>query len=462
MRFFFILGILLSSLISCSTLNNKRSLASIALKPNEEVLRSWETNSGEKRLLIHESIASKAKILKLRKVDLENNIHTIILESEATTELYGKSHFNEPWLPEYNDEPRDYLYKYSLKNRQKFKIKITNEDDWPCKANWIKVPFRRIDPRRKLLSLKTHDDLPFYSLYALPKNFKKSKNYPIVVMLYGGTSTYNQEVESGHYMDEYTPNFLLENGFVVLFASFRGKKWLGNTYRESGIGMMHSNGVRDIVTALDSLKKIVKFDSGKINVIGHSRGGHMAAILATRLKSISSQYKVSKTLVSSGVLNPVDGYYNFFEPMSSYNQIEGENLDFIDDDWTGGALCFRPENRFDDLKWERIKEIERKYFEKELNENYKKGKPICNTKAYFNQSPYHHADNLQGEMLILVGDNEEGSLHPKGAFQFQSKAGRDRVQVKVHQYGHGGFYKNDNGGLDFWFSTLVDFFDVYH
>ena len=90
------------------------------------------------------------------------------------------------------------------------------------------------------MPLKTHDGIPFYSLYAVPEKFDSSKTYPVVILLFGGTTTYNQEVDKSHYMDNQTPKFLLKNNFVVLFASFRGKKWLGNTFRKTGIGQMQT------------------------------------------------------------------------------------------------------------------------------------------------------------------------------------------------------------------------------
>ena len=188
----------------------------------------------------------------------------------------------------------------------------------------------------------------------------------------------------------------------------------------------------------------------------------MAGILATRLSDITSKYKIHKTVISSGMLNSVDGYYNFYNPMNKENnKKDGENLDFGDDDWTGRALCYRPKKRFNDVKWEKIKFIEKKHFTEELSENYLKGHPLCNTKAYFEQSPYHHAEKIQGSMMILVGKDEEGTMHPNGALQFQEKVGSDRVEVSIHNYGHGGFFDPINsGGDDYWYTKIRNFFDI--
>ncbi len=251
-----------------------------------------------------------------------------------------------------------------------------------------------------------------------------------------------------------------------MFANFRGKKGLGIQFRQTGPGHMHDLGVSDIVVALDELSKQYKVDEN-LTVIGHSRGGHMAALVATRFHETTSKYKVEKTIVSSGILNPVDGYYNFFLEMTYVNDYScGLPLDFVDDDWTHGALCYRPKNQFNNSEWELIKKCEKRHFTRFLELSYPPNTPFCQITAYFNQSPYHHAEHMQGKMLILVGHDEDGSLHPQGALQFQDKLSSDIVNVVIHRYGHGGFSKlgpymidattehPEKKSIDFWLEQL--------
>ncbi|OFZ45718.1 MAG: hypothetical protein A2417_10315 [Bdellovibrionales bacterium RIFOXYC1_FULL_37_79] len=429
------------------------------LKPNEVLLKDWIDSNGAKRILYHVHLDKKSRILRFATIFSDGKINDEILENEGYTNVAGKNYYTRPWRSEYQNEPHNYLYKRSLENGQIFRKLILSDFNWPDSVDWEALPLYNVDSRRLIMNLKAHDGISFYSLYALPPNYDPNHKYKVVILILGETSIHTPEVEENNYMEDQTPNYLLSNNQIVLFANVRGKKYLGNTFRNTGIGQMHNHSLKDIITALNELSKKVNFDKKALRVIGHSRGGHIAALLATRLGEISKDYQIEKTIVSSGILNTVDGYYNFFKPMTSYNQQEGLDLDFRDDDWTGGALCYRLKDKFTDKQWEKIKKVERKHFEEHLLLFYPPGRKFCNTQAYFEQSPYHHIDKIQGEMVIIAGEDEEGICNPLGAYQFQEKAEKDLVKVITHPYGH-GFDGGDSKQMEFWYRVIKDFFKI--
>ena len=314
------------------------------------------------------------------------------------------------------------------------------------------------DPDRKLLTLKTHDGLDFYSYYYLPKNYDPKKEQKVVVLLRGGTSSWINEPEENHFFEdpEDTIGFLRENGYTVVLANTRGRRRMSKEFRLTGVGgRVHDNGTRDFVSILDGLSKEVKIDKDSISTIGHSRGGAAAAIFATRLSDVSSDYKIAKTITNAGDYDPVDSIYGSYKipdyntpayKAGNYDAAKNEDMDattdpedflyFVDDDWMAGALNHRPEGKFTDKQWARIQEIEKEHFTKWQEDNLDRPIPLNNTQGYFNDSAYHHAEKLQGKVLALCDPDRDRPGFCGTAMKMEKRVGPERMKVITHDFDH--------------------------
>ncbi len=443
-----------NSEIDCSWENNDKIKLE---KENLSVVCNWHDSNANLNYLVQRKLDKKARTLTLRVLNNEQKFQ------EVPIEIQTRTHIDEI-------EGSKYIVKYDIFNGKKKVAKISTDSNWPQNIKWVDTPNLVTDQDRKILKLKSHDGLDFYSFYYLPTDFIKTEKQKVVILLQGGTGAYKHEPDHHDFMGIQTAKFLKDAGYLPLLANFRGKQRLSNKFRSTGPGQMHNHGIKDIITALNALSKKVNIDENDIRVIGHSRGGHMAILLATRLSDISKDYKISKSVVSSGVFNPVDGYYSFYKDLDEIID-EDKNLDFVDDDWTNGALSYRPKDKFTDYQWEQIQKIEKEHFESFFKRSYDRPMTLANTQAYFEQSAYHHSDNLQGVVLALTGISEtHGSCSYHGPYQFQEKVGQERMTVKLHEWGH-GFpnmshlnYNNDSNyaestlrGIKFWQDEVLNF-----
>ncbi|MDD0852025.1 prolyl oligopeptidase family serine peptidase [Halobacteriovorax sp. GB3] len=421
-------------------------------KENHQVRCQWRNEVGELNYLIEKKLDKKARELYLR---VFSNNESVDIPINTDTRA---------WFEE--RDGHQYLVKNNIKNGKRLIAKISSHSKWPNKISWNEDPTETHDPERKLLPLKTHDGIDFYSFYYLPKDYNSSKKQKVVILLQGGTGSYHSEPVYDDFEDLTTINFLRDAGYTVLLANFRGKAKLSNEFRLTGPGQMHNHGIKDVLTSLKGLSDKVLIDKENLNIIGHSRGGHMAALMATRLSEHTNKYKISKTVASSGVFNTIDGYYSYYNDLDQELD-QDKNLDFVDDDWTNGALSFRPEGKFTESQWEQVKQIETEEFKSFHRKNYEKEMPLSNTEAYFNQSPFHHKQGFQGELLALTGKSElQGNTSVHSPKQFQDALGKEKVEVILHDWGHGfptlseiQDPENIKGreGYEFWKSNVLEF-----
>jgi pimeloyl-ACP methyl ester carboxylesterase len=428
-------------------------------KANINVICKWHDSDNALNYLIQRKLDKKARTLSLRVFNSDQKF------TDKPVEMTTRTHIEER-------DSNHYIVKYDIYDGKKKLAKISTESSWASNISWEIDPKLVTEPDRKILKLKTHDGLDYYSFYYLPQNFDASQKQKIVVLLKGGTGAYKHEPDYGDFMGAQTVSFLREAGYIPLLANFRGKQRLSNKFRSTGPGQMHNHGIKDIVTAMDALSQNVNLDKSDIRVIGHSRGGHMAILLATRLSDINRNYKISKSVVSSGVFNPVDGYYSFYKDLDEIIVPE-KNLDFVDDDWTNGALVYRPTDKFTDYQWEQIQKIEKEHFDGFFSRGYDRQVTFAQTQTYFNQSAFHHAENLQGTVLALTGSLEtHGNCSFHGPYQFQKKVGKDRVTVKLHEWGHGfpresyldynkdpKYAESMRKGMRFWKNEVLNFLE---
>ncbi len=435
-----------------------------------ETLHSWTDETGKKRSLVLEKIIEDVENLYLKICDENNlNCQTQLLESQATMKVRG-------------DDP-GFLIKYSPEDGLNYRIPVTASKNWPNDQSYTLAPDQITDPDRKLLKLKTKDtQTGFYDYYYLPKNKTKDQPMKVAVLFRGGESSFRGSSNDKSFIEKPTVEWLRENGYLVLLANYRGRREITSNFRSEGIGRPDRQ-IADVITALDALSHSHSIDKNDLHLIGHSQGGQFAALLSTRLKEFTSDYTVTKTLLSSPALNSVDGYFGYYEGINLSGTPEnirddGAYLSLVQRKWTRGALCCRPKGKFTDTQWKVIHDLELKAFQRYYRcVKPKLAKPPCAPQDYFAQSAIHYASNAQGKYFVLVGGarryegsskanepfrmrdytSENGETSRYGAYQFQKRLGKERVQVLTHPYGH-GFDPDDKFSKSFWIEQLKSFF----
>ncbi len=429
--------------INCDDIPN----VNLQLPGTNNALCQWTTSNDKQRILYEKELDNKASQLYIREEGKDN---VVVSETAASVD----------WDYELN---KWFIYKYDVLNGKELRLEINQSAMWPSGIQWELAPTDIMpDPERILLPLKTWDGIDFYSYYYMPTgklrncdgSIKESDQQKVIVLLQGGTGSYKYMPAECNSMGIETAQFLKEQGYLVLMANVRGKKKLSNLFRLTGIGHMYDNGTKDIIAALDALDAKYGIDKSDIKAMGCSRGGHMAALFATNLSDIDSRYHISKTIVSSGVLNNILGALNYLSPLpvgfqnvdiensfeydtDDYNLIYNSKLDFHDTDWMGGAICpARPHGAYTDLEWSKIIELDytrsRKYLERypELDQI------VCKNQTYLNNNPAEKINKLQGELLALAGYEEWGSTSFLAPIEFQSRDQKSQVSSIIHPFGH--------------------------
>ena len=108
-----------------------------------------------------------------------------------------------------------------------------------------------------------------------PKDFDKSKKYPVIVDVYGGPHHNHVTASMRSYM---IPQWLADHGFIVVAIDNRGtpdkgRDWEGAIYKKFG-----AIPLEDQVKGLQLLgKKHPEMDLERVGIVGWSFGGYMAA-----------------------------------------------------------------------------------------------------------------------------------------------------------------------------------------
>ena len=404
-----------------------------------KILCYWMGKDSNERILYKIYLEDEASQTFLLKIDSENIIKEVVPETDT-------------FIFRDKDSKEIFLGKHDVINGKELAIKITTDSKWPDNEKWQHYYDYEIDKERKLLSLKTHDGLDFYSYYYEPTGERKTcedskspkTKKEVVVLIPGGSSSYTDRPMMDNSMGIQTASFLRDMGYVTLMANVRGKERISNDFRLSGIGKMYSYVVQDIITALDELSNRIDIDKSDIKVIGCSRGGHMASLFATNLINLTTEYKVTKTISSSGVLDTTLGSLNYYKKLpKKFPDMSMEDInryfliDFTDYDWMNGALCpERPKGIYTDAEWKKILKFDKFNASKYLRRYPNLNQTLCKNSVYKNNSPSYHIANLQGEFLGMAGYNETGNTSVYAPLHFKSLDTEKKIMAIIHPFGH--------------------------
>ncbi|WP_288131187.1 DPP IV N-terminal domain-containing protein [Microbulbifer sp.] len=134
---------------------------------------------------------------------------------------------------------------------------------FPYVSDWIEPEFGTIDaPEGHTL---------YYRMYK-PAGFDASKQYPVMVYLYGGPHA--QLVTNS--WDRPFNQYMAQQGYVVFTLDNRGSANRGKAFEDPIFKKMGSVEVDDQVSGVKFLRSLPFVDPERIGVYGHSYGGYMA------------------------------------------------------------------------------------------------------------------------------------------------------------------------------------------
>jgi dipeptidyl aminopeptidase/acylaminoacyl peptidase len=131
------------------------------------------------------------------------------------------------------------------------------------------------------ISIKATDGIEAPAQIFLPPNYEKSKQYPAMIFLHGGSRrqmllgfNYGQ-----YYSNAYALNqFFAHKGYIVIALNFRSGIGYGLDFREAdNYGISGASEVKDVIGAGEYLKSRTDVDAKRIGLWGGSYGGYLTA-----------------------------------------------------------------------------------------------------------------------------------------------------------------------------------------
>lgn len=127
-------------------------------------------------------------------------------------------------------------------------------------------------------NFKSKDGTTIYGRYYVPANFDKSKQYPMIVYYYGGTTPTSRAFGSN-----WNFHFWASLGYVVYVIQPSGTIGYGQEFSARHVNAWGDITADDIIQGVKSFSKNVGFvNSKKIGCLGASYGGYMTMYLQTK------------------------------------------------------------------------------------------------------------------------------------------------------------------------------------
>lgn len=133
------------------------------------------------------------------------------------------------------------------------------------------------------------DDVVVPVYYSAPKDVASKSKLPVIIFNRGGNGKFGA-INFGHLMRTIMP--LSEKGFIVLASKYRGSsKGRRNGHTHVGWDEFGGEDVKDVLELVNVIDRLPGADPENIFMVGHSRGGmmtYLAASRSDRFKAIAS------------------------------------------------------------------------------------------------------------------------------------------------------------------------------
>jgi dipeptidyl aminopeptidase/acylaminoacyl peptidase len=157
-------------------------------------------------------------------------------------------------------------------------------------------------PVNEVITWKSQDGTPIEGVLIKPRNFDRTKKYPLLVVIHGGPTGIDRPDPVATYV--YPVMQWCEKGAIVLRVNYRGSAGYGEKFRSLNVKNLGVGDMWDVMSGVDHLIKQEWVDEKRMGCMGWSQGGYISAFLATntnRFKAIS---------VGAGISNWMTYYVN--------------------------------------------------------------------------------------------------------------------------------------------------------
>lgn len=136
-------------------------------------------------------------------------------------------------------------------------------------------------PKQESITYSARDGIALDGLLIYPKNYKKSKRYPLIIMVHGGPESHFQN----GWLQSYTRpiSYASEKGFAIFLPNYRGSTGRGVDFSKLGQGDYAGKEFDDLVDAITHLDKLGIIKKDRVGITGGSYGGYASAWGATAL-----------------------------------------------------------------------------------------------------------------------------------------------------------------------------------
>ena len=114
-----------------------------------------------------------------------------------------------------------------------------------------------------------------------PKNFNKSKKYPVYFNIYNGPG-HNMVTDAWQGRNFMYHQLLAQNGYIVISIDTRGTMYRGEAFKKSTYLQLGKLETEDMIAAAKNVAKWDFVDANRIGVQGWSYGGYMTALCMTK------------------------------------------------------------------------------------------------------------------------------------------------------------------------------------
>ncbi len=156
----------------------------------------------------------------------------------------------------------------------------------------------------------------------LPRNFDKTKKYPILMYVYGGPgiNTVNNSWDGGN---TFWFQHLASKGYVIVSVDNRGTGARGEVFKKITYKQLGKYETEDQIAAAKYLSTLPYVDGGRIGIFGWSYGGYMSSLCITKGSDIF------KTAIAVAPVTNWRFYDNIYT--ERYMQTPKENPNGYDD-----------------------------------------------------------------------------------------------------------------------------------
>lgn len=211
---------------------------------------------------------------------LERDIYTIDLSGKNKTKLSKKKGTNSAT---FSENFSYYILNHSSVNTPPY-ITLNNAQGEVERILEDNADAKKVNERygitpREFFSFTTSEDVKLNGYMIKPTNFDPSREYPVLMYVYGGPGSQNVANSWNH---NYWFDYLAQNDYLVVCVDNRGTGFRGAEFKKMTYLQLGKYETIDQIEAAKWLGKQNYVDEDRIGLWGWSYGGYMASLAITK------------------------------------------------------------------------------------------------------------------------------------------------------------------------------------